>query len=312
MKLIKGLQRGRLMTVALLVAGVIVGAVAVWHASRLPAEASGKAAKAKQSLQAGLQRGVGSEVRFASAAAKPEQIDEAVKSTADFIYWRSGLRMSDEARKQLMLAESKVLKGEVKYLTVEELTDKLTAVAVDRLATITDEEIQQATEVSADAEGHVTARASGKWGALSKTDLIQQAKSAREWSQKGDGALQTALRSMIAEDVNDRVSTLAAALPEQFGQAARQGITPSQALLIAYSVAADDPLTDSRSDIQQQMVQRRIDSGQTREQKKAETRRGVTGRPYGPYGFLHPSAPHLFLNKAAMDSLLNLSEGGKN
>jgi len=306
MRLIKGLRPGRLMAIALLIACVMAGGVAVWHASRLPAEAS---TENKQSLHERLHRGVGSEVRFASAAANPEQIAAAVGSTADFIYWRSGLRMSDETRKNLAKAESEVLKGKAKHISLGELIDNLTGTAVDRLATLTDEEIRQAVDVSSDESGQVRSRASGKWGVLIKKELIQQARAGREWSQRGDFALRSALRSMIEEEVNDRVNTLGAALPEQFGQANAQGVTPTQALLIAYSVAADDPLTDSRSDIAQTLVQKRIDAGQTREQKKAQ--KNASGRPYGPHGLIHASAPQLFFNRTAVDNLLNLSQGGK-
>ncbi|HEX8089630.1 MAG TPA: hypothetical protein VF762_12285, partial [Blastocatellia bacterium] len=301
MRLIK---RKRMMAIALAVACVAVGSAAFWRASRLPAEASSNS-KDKQSLQERLHKGVGSEVRFVPADASPEQIEAAVRSTDDFIYWRSGIRMSDQTRKDLAKAESNVLKGNAKRITLSELIDGLTQVAVYRLATLTDEEIRLAAEVSSDESGEIRSRASGKWGVLTKRDLIGQAQSAREWSRRGDSALRVALRSMVEEEVNDRAVTLSAALPEQFGQASGQGVTPAQALLIAYSVAADDQLTDSRSDITQMLVQRRIDAGQTREQKKAQ--KNMSGRPYGAHGLIHPSAAHLFFNRAAVDKLLNLS-----
>lgn len=305
MSLIKGLQRRRLMAIALAVACVMVGGVAVWRASRLKAEASSVDTR---NLQERLRKGVGSEVRFASATSKPEQITEAVGSTADFIYWRSGLRMSDATKQKLVEAESNVLNGKVSHLTIEELTGNLTAAVANRLATLTDEDIRQTAEVSSDEYGVISSRANGKWGVLTQKEFIQQAKSGRDWSRRGDAALRTALRSMIEEEVNDRVNTLGTALPEQFGQARAQGITPMQALLIAYSVATDDPLTDSRSDIAQMLIQKRMDAGQTREQRKAQ--KNISGRPYGPHGLLHPSAPHLFFNEAGVDRLLNLSEGG--
>jgi len=211
--------------------------------------------------------------------------------------------------KQVLVdAESNVLQGKVRHLTVEELTDNLTAAVVERLATLTDEEIRHAVEVSSDEQGQVMSRANGKWGVLSQKELIQQAKSGREWSRQGNVALRTGLHSMIEEEVTDRVSTLSAALPEQFGQARVQGVTPMQALLIAYSIAADDPLTDSRSEITRVLVQQRMDAGQTRAQKMAQ--QNISGRPYGPHGLIHPSDPYLFFNKAGVYRLLNLSEGG--
>jgi hypothetical protein len=298
------------MAIALVIACAAVGGVAVWRASKLAAEASAAdvTSKNKQNLQERLHNGVGSEIRFASAAATSKQIAEAVNSTADFIYWRSGLKMSDATMSQLVEAESNVLRGKARHITPGELTDKLTATVVERLATLTDAEIGQAAQVSVNEQGQILSRANGKWGVLTQRELIQQAKSGRDWSQRGNVALRTGLRSMIEEEVNDRVSTLGTALPEQFGQARAQGVTPMQALLIAYSVATDDPLTDSRSDIEQRLLQDRMNAGQTRAQRIAQ--KHISGRPYGPHGLLHASAPYLFFNKAGIDKFLNLSEGG--
>ncbi len=307
MELIRSFPRKRLMAIALVLACLVVGSVAAWQASKLPAQAK---FEKRQPLQERLQKGVGSEVQFASRAANTEQIAAAVSSTSDFIRWRSGLTLSDGMKQKLIEAESNVLQGKVGRLTVEQMTDNLTAAVVDRLATITDEEIRHTVEVSSDDYGQVMSRADGKWGVLTQTELMRQAKSAREWSKRGDSALRIGLRSMIESEVSDRVNALSAALPEQFGQARAQGVTPMQALLIAYSVAADDPLTDSRSDITTMLIKKRMDAGMTREQRRAQ--KDVSGRPYGPNGLLHPSNPYIFFNKVGIFTLLNLSEGGKN
>lgn len=311
MSSITTLQGRRLLTIALVFACVMAGGAALWQISKLRAEASSSKASARdqQALQTRLRRGVGSEVRFASTAAKPEQIAEAVSSTADFIYRRSGLKMSEETKKQLVEAETNVLQAGANPTTIEALTDGLTAVVTERLATLTDEEIVVATELSSNEAGEVWFRVNGRKGVLTQNELIQQAKAGRESSKRGDSVLAYTLRSMVQREMSARVSTLSSALPAQFGKASAQGITPTQALLIAYSVVTNDPLTDSQSDIDQMIVQQRIDAGQTREQRQAQ--RNVTGRPYGPHGFLHPSAPHLFLNQVTIGSLLNLSEGGK-
>jgi len=303
MSLIKGLQRRPLIAITTFLACVVLGGIGVWQASRLPARAS---SEDRQQLQKQLRKGIGGEVRFAS---RPEQVDEAVASAADFIYWRSGLKMTDETKKKVAKAERDVLNGQSRHISVEELTDNMTVVVIDRLATLTDEEIRRVTELSSDANGEIRSRADARWGVLTEKELIQQAKAGREWSRRGDIGLQTGLRSMIEGEVNDRVSTLSTVLPEQFGNAHSQGLTPTQALLIAYSVAADDPLTHSRGDIAQILLQKRMDASQTREQRKAQ--KNVSGRPYGPHGLIHPSAPNVFFTKAGVAKLLKLSEGGE-
>ena len=302
MSLIKGLQRRPSLVITTVLACVVV-AVVVSQTSRFAATAS---SGNKQNLQKQLRNGIGSEVRF---AAKAEQADDAVASAADFIYWRSGLKLSDDMKKKLAKAEKDVLNGKSHYITATELTDKMTSVVIDRLATITDEEIEEVADASSDANGEIRSRADEKWGVLSRQDLIQQARAGREWSQRQDVGLQTGLHSMIEGEVNNRVSTLSTMLPEQFGNASSQGVTPTQALVIVYSVTTDDPLTNSRSDMAETLRQKRMEERQTREQWKAQK---LSVRPYGPHGFLHPSAPQLFFNKTAIDSLLSLSKGGKN
>lgn len=306
MRLIRGLQRRRSMVTALAVALVVAGGVAVWRVSQTPAAAfSEDKLQSKGLSKERLRRGVGSEVRFAS---RPEQVDESVRSAADFIRWRSGILMSDETRTSLSKAESNVLKGKVNRITLGELTDDLTSAVVERLAIATDKEIELAADASAGANGEIKSRADGRWGVLTRDEFIRQAQSGREWSRQGDSALGVALRPMIEEEVNGRAAALAAALPEQFGQAGTQGVTPTQALLIAYSVSTDDPLADSRGDIEQAFVQQRMEMRQTREQKKEQ--KNVSGRPYGEHGAMHPSAAPLFL-RTAVGKLLSRAEGGR-
>ncbi len=303
MSLIKGLKRRPSIAIATVLAFLVLGGIAVWHASRRPAEAS---SENNEYLKNGLRKGVGSEVRFAS---RPEQADDAVASAADFIRSRSGLKLSDEFKKKLAKAESDVLSGKSRFISVEELTEDMTAAVVDRLATLSDEEIQQAVEASADSNGEIRSRADAKWGVMSKKDLAQQAKAGREWSRRGDSGLQLGLRGMIEGEVSSRVNAFTTHLPEQFANANSRGVTPTQALLIAYSVATDDPLTNSRSDIAEMLKQKRMDEGVTREQRQAQKR--GSNLPYGPNGFLHPSGLHLFFTKDSVDKLLNLNEGGK-
>lgn len=303
MSLIKDLKRRPSIAIATVLALLVLAAIVMWPASRQPAEAS---SADKQQLQNQLRRGVGSEVRFAS---RSDQTEEGVASAASFIHGRSGLKLSDEFKRRLAKAESDVLSGKSPYINVTELTDDMTSAVVDRLTTLTDEEIQAATEASAGVDGEIRSRADAKWGVMSKKDLIQQAKAAREWSRRGDSGLQLGLRSMIGGEVNDRVNELSTNLPEQFGNANSRGLTPTQALLIAYSVATDDPLTNSHDDIAQMLKQKRMDEGLTREQRKAQ--KNVSDLPYGPNGFLHPSGLHVFFTRSSVDKLLHLNEGGK-
>ncbi len=302
MSLMKRLHRRPLIATTTVLACLVVGA-AVWQSSRQPATA---AFEGKQQLQNELRKGIGSEVRFASRA---ENAEDVVASAADFIHGRSGLKLSDDLKNRLAKAERDVLNGKSGYISVSELTDDMTSSVVDRLATLTDKEIDEATEASTDANGEIRSRANAKWGVLTKKALVQQAQAAREWSRRGDAALQVGLRSMIEGEVNDRVSTLSTNLPEQFGNVNSKGLTPTQALVIAYSVAADDPLTNSRAELAEMLKQQRMAAGVTREQWQAQ--KNNSALPYGPHGWLHPSAAQLFFTRNSVNKMLNLNEGGE-
>lgn len=307
MTLIKALQRRRFLVLALVVVCAAAAGVAVWNVSRIRAQASISKSTVNllNSRPQALRRGVGTEVWFASRSAKPKQVSQSVESAVAFVYIRSGLLLSDEAKKSLLAAETSVLRGESPYIDVLQFTDTLSTVATDRLSTLTDAEINQAAADSSDEYGQIMARADGRWGVVSRKDMVQQARMGRDWSKRGDYGMRTAIYSLINDDVTDRVSALSEALPEHFGG---EGLTPVQAFLIAYSVAADDPLTGSRSDIQQQMVQKRMETGQTREQKRALK---DSGRPYGPHGVFHASAPAVFIDDAAIEAIVSLTKGGK-
>ena len=302
MRLMKRLHRRPLIATTTVLACLVVGA-AVWQASRQPATA---AFEGKQQLQNELRKGIGSEVRFASRA---ENAEDAVASAAEFIHGRSGWKMSDDFKKRLAKAERDVLNGKSGYISVSELTDRMTTAVVDRLATLTDKEIDEATEASTDENGEIRSRASAKWGVLTKQGLVQQAQAGREWSRRGDAALQVGLRSMIEGEVNDRVSKLGTNLPEQFGNVSSKGLTPTQAFVIAYSVAADDPLTNSRAELGEMLKQQRMAAGLTREQWQAQ--KNHSALPYGPHGWLHPSAAQLFFTRNSVNKMLNLTEGGE-
>lgn len=91
------------------------------------------------------------------------------------------------------------------------------------------------------------------------------------------------MASQAAEaEVKSRLKYLSSALPEQWGRAEREGMTPVQALLIVYSAVSDDYLGESKADLQSAM--------QWLERTRSETRGSYAssdGRfAYGVDGYL--------------------------
>jgi len=313
MSLMKPLRRVPLALAVLVLASAAFMSAALYHVSAVPNEkgvisSTPCGTVEKQKLNEELRRGVGSEVQFASANDSSVLVVASVESAADFIYERSNLRMSDDTKKRLIDAEEGVLGGTGRRLSIEDMTDSLCNAVVARLATLTDDEVKQAADTYATPQGGIFTRACGKWGMFTKDEFTERVQAARVLSRAGNSAVRAGLRPFIEEEVIERTSYLSEALPDRFGNVKTNGVTPLQALLIVYSVAADDGLKGSRSDIAQNVVQKRMDAKQTRAEKKAQNR--DFGRPYGVNGLLYSSPVHLLLNKETVTNLLSFAEGG--
>jgi hypothetical protein len=112
-----------------------------------------------------------------------------------------------------------------------------------------------------------------------------------------------AANSLAETQVGRPIGFLSAALPEQFGAAA-QGLTPVQALLITYSVIADDPLMDSTPNLKKRMkaLQERIERGE-----------GHYPSPdghfaYGVNGYLYSTPLDLTLDEQTVNDILSRVE----
>ena len=313
MKFVNSLGRKRsTLVVVLLLACVGFAGFGIWrisafqrnaHLSQKPSEN-----EIRDAVRVRMQRGVGGQVKLAVAGDSEERVKASVDSAARFISERADLFMSAETKNRLVHAEQAVLNGNGQRISVDQLTDTLTAIVTNRLSALNDRQLVQAADsFRPNSKGQITARANGQWGYLTREQFIAQAKAGRMWSRRGDAALKISLRSMIDEEVRVRVQALVTGLPEQFGSVTREGATPLQALLISYSLAADDSLENSQTDLRNQIVQKRMVEMQTR---PTGPQNRDSGKAYGLNGFIHASPVNLFFDRAAIDQLLTNAEGG--
>lgn len=310
MKLINWLRRPpRLIAVALVTFCAVFVGITKWRTLAVRSSAAeahqASASDAKRKFHERLGRGVG-KIRLPKSGDSSENVQASVDATADFIFERSNLKMSTETKRRLTKAENETLKGKTSRLSLDELTDTLTETVVERAKIVSDREIDQAANTfQTTSSGEVISRADGKWGPVTKDEFVQQMKSARDWAQRGDTALRQAVRPLVAEEVRTRADDLSEALPDQFGRIKEEGVTPVQAALITYSVAADDPLDGSSSDTADQIVKHRIETRQVKGGKRD------SHKPYGVRGGLFSSPAHLLLDTGATKRLLDKYEGGK-
>jgi len=217
--------------------------------------------------------------------------------------------MSDDTRKALEIAEKETLTGQRSRIKIDDLTNSFTDIATTRLGALTDSEVESAAKrFRATSDGQISTRMSGKWGWLTREEFAGQLKEARGRKQRGDSTVDGAVRPFVEEEINDRIANLSTAMPDKFRDVKNNGITPIEAVLIAYSVAADDNLADSHDDLAERIVQDRSRLRLTRTEARQEGRDGRNA--FGLNGFFHSSPVSLVFNKTTLKELLS-PKGGK-
>jgi hypothetical protein len=249
----------------------------------------------KRTLQIQLQNGLGKEVPLDKVKNTPGHIKQAVESAAKFIENRSGLVISEDVKNRLTALEQSTLARQSRRVSTDDLVEILTETTVDRLSSLSDKEIDEAATIFSDDNGEITLRASGK-GHLDSTEF----KSMRDLSRQGDEIVRGFIRAAVQGEVKDRVNLYSEALPGHFGRAKQVGLTPLQAVLIAYSVVSDDFMGHSQTTLNamQELQPAKI---------KAQSHKGNPrlAKAYGSNGFLFAAPLDLVLNEAAMNRLLD-------
>jgi len=153
------------------------------------------------------------------------------------------------------------------------------------------------------SSGDITLRSNGE-GKMTKELFILQAKSLRSRFQSPlqQVALVGIARQMVTHVVSNRIAALSNALPEQWGGAQDDGLTPVQAFLIAYSAASDDPLWYSRNELKN--MSKHLERSWQEDTGEAISYEGQTA--FGTGGYLFSSPLGLALNRETTARLLKL------
>ncbi|HYX28491.1 MAG TPA: hypothetical protein VE863_07985 [Pyrinomonadaceae bacterium] len=179
--------------------------------------------------------------------------------------------------------EANTLSGASRRISPDELSAILAQTALERISNLSDADIDHATEAlrgfdAADLpdsfrRGRNTIKLRASQGSsLKPEEFVAQAKAIRSADSVSKSLFQGAAKTAIGNELQKRSHSLSDAIPERFGSS---GLTPIQAVLMAYSIAADDPLTDSAANLQKHMIE--VRDGFTR----------ITGQPYAnPQGHL--------------------------
>jgi hypothetical protein len=244
----------------------------------------------------GVQKGLGSEVSFAAPGDSYEQIVAAVESVDSFVHARSDLKMSQETKARLVTMEQETLSGASRRIQAEDLSAALADTLVERFSELTDRDIDYAARTMQQRDELLVLRMNGDHAAT-REGFVTAVNALREQSRQGDEAAREAFLTVLNEQLTDRMDLFEGGAPKQFAGAKDEGVTPLQALVITYSIAADDDLSGSRDEITRAAV-----SGYNPTRAKA----------FGTNGRIFSSPIRLLFNKQTMTGLLDrLEKGGR-
>ena len=313
MKPISLLQKRRWVIVSV----IVLGMVALWAVRQSSVRLNDVN---RQQLLNRLAQGLGSEIQLPAPTASIEQVAASVDRTAGFIHNRSNLTFAETTKKRIADLEHHALTGVNRHLTVADLTEILLQTALDRAALLTDDEIKHAVETARGfnapdlPEGFRQGRNSTKLRAHSTgpspETLTQELIGLRNPANRATN--ETLTRPIIERVMKERLALFSEAVPAQWSgtwnvatnSEGSVGLSPHQAIILAYSITSDDYLTDS------------ITSLRTRMDSVAQALTVRTGHypnaqgyfAYGVNGYFHSTPIDLMFDVATTGRLLDKIE----
>ncbi|MDQ1557865.1 MAG: hypothetical protein QOD32_925 [Pyrinomonadaceae bacterium] len=317
------LRRYMRYVVAALVIACAALTVTAWRSSAL--KDSDKVASKRQ-FHARVREGVGREVVLPASGSSFGQVHASVNSVANFIERRSGVQVSGATKNRLAAMEESALNGAQRRFTVSELSDAIAGITLDRLATLSDQDISRVDDrLRGFNAPHLPKNFSRDFklpGGIvfigtppDKTEARLRAVRDQLATPSGD-VFRGMTRKFVKERVQNRAQYLSEAIPEKFGNmwdtindeersTANGGITPLQAVLITYSLASDDYLSDNEAALEKRM----------RDAQKSLAK--LTGQPYpspdghrayGVNGYIFSSPLDIILDEQLVNRLLDRLE----
>lgn len=317
------LRRMSFLTVVLALASIAVLTASVWQSS---ATTDNDRAAARRRFHARVRDGIGREVLIPRRGNSSGQIRAAVNSVANFIDRRSGVRLSGAAKNRLAEMEERALNGTSRRLTANELSNVIAATAVERLASLSDQDLVHVENTLRGFNAPNLPRNFNRdfklpggivfLGTPSERNIARLRAVRDQLGTPAGDVFQGMTRRIVGERVQSRAQYLSESVPERFGnmwnviddeenRTADGGITPLQAILVAYSLVSDDHLSDSETSLNRRM------------RSTQESITEVSGEPYpnpsghrayGVNGYIFSSPLDLMLDEQTLNRLLDRIE----
>ena len=263
------------------------------------------------------------EINFSTGNA-PVSVSTTTNNLANFINYRSGIQLS-QTNKNLLIQNEQSALDNSKRIDKFQLAQILTDVAHEKLVTLSDADINNMSEnlrgfnapnMPQDYQSIrnlISLRADGE-GTMEPSQFVSQLKSIRDnqiaYNRKQTASSQwivnlqrQSLLSHIESEITQRATSLANAEPNFFGGSANFDMTPTQAMLLTYAVAADDMLVGNQTELQQKMAAHQQFVSRYGNQPYP----GSQGQhAYGVNGYIYSTPLNIVLDETAATRILNL------
>jgi hypothetical protein len=221
---------------------------------------------------------------------------------------RAGVSPSAAIRDRLAAMQAGVLSGKTNRIAIDPFSEALAETIADRIGSLSDEELEEAyrsyTVNQETLDIHL--RANGEYGFDPDHFKLDLQYARTECAQ--NGLLRSAIKAIVKEQVQKRVSAFGNAAPDRLRNAVVVGVTPVEALLLAYSVVSDDHLAGTNGAVAKTAAALK----QFFEPKYVRPREvdpsGET-RMFGQFGYGFASPLELFFNDATLNRLLDRMSG---
>lgn len=243
-----------------------------------------------------------------------------VESVASFIQRRSGTALSGTVKSRLLSLQTQVQSGTRRKLTVSDFSRILTEVLLEDVEGLSDTDIayianSMRTVPAWDAPSDIVTMLRETGGiVLPPNEFVSYAKAFRDESTAEAIAWRNSSADRLQQEVKTRLQWYGEVLPSWQG-AITSGVTPSQAILVAYSVVSDDPMLGSDADLRQTMqnvhnfLSQEYASKPSFVQLQAASQAALqTQSPYGTTGYLFSSPLKFFFDETTLSRLLQRME----
>lgn len=285
----------------------------------------------KARFLARVREGVGREVKVSTLGDSSAQVRVAADSVVNFIEKRSGVKLSGSTKDRLAALEERTLNGAARRLLTGELSQIITTILLDNLLELSDGEISVIVETLRGFNAPGMPKKPSRNFKLPGGIAFFMAEPEDAHVQKIEAQLKSVrnqlgtpggevFRGMAGGVIRDRVARhakyLSEGVPEAFGNmwdvandrerdVADGGITPLQAMLVAYSLVSDDYLADNDASLERRM--KSLQKGLT-ESADAPYPDPAGHRPFGVNGYLFSSPLDLMFDEQTINRLLDRVE----